>query len=119
MEKSELVEVSKLLEKADAWLLAVNQMQQCLEVGNWESFDDYQPIRDDAVLRYQTQATSIDISKLEEPSRSLLQDKLLAIQQAEEILMSRMQEYQREVTESLRSVKMEDALIRRYGADGS
>ena len=113
------VVINKLLEEADAWLLAVNQLQQCLEVGNWESFDDYQPIRDDAVLRYQILAASSGISTLKEPSKSLLHNKLLAIQQAEMVLTTRMEEYQREVTDSLRSVKMEDALIRRYGADGS
>lgn len=114
MEKSEL---EHIIEAAQHWLEAVSQIQTIAETGAWDDLELWHRKREEAVATYQKCVASFDYSQYSATALLPLEQLLLTLKQMEGSLVDRFQDYQHQLAESLKSVKMEDTLSKRYGAD--
>jgi hypothetical protein len=111
MEKSDF---QLMIESAQVWLECLRAITVCVQLGEWESLEPHIHEREGVVTQYMTLATKVGIEKQSVEDQEKLRAMLTLIQSLEQSLIQPLENYQKELSESFNSLKMEAVLQKKY-----
>jgi hypothetical protein len=111
MEKSDF---QLMIESAQLWFECLRAITVCVQLGEWESLEPHIYEREWIVTQYMALAEAVNIEEQSVESKKILRELLTFIQNMEQSLIQPLENYQKELSESFNSVKMEAVLQKKY-----